>query len=161
MQEKICDIASEPVMARPMTSFVDVMGYLHSIRISTKDKARVGLRLLEETTGRYISEAFERVDHLAQLRDDWDGNGAFRISSYVLQNIREVLLISDDEDWQHWMISPDVNGTLILQSDLHVASLSIGEHEFSYLSRKDGIREGKSHLPFEAKSFLSIMRRIY
>lgn len=158
MQENLRDIAGEPIGSTPMTSFSDVMSYLHSIRISASDKARVGQRLIEETTGRYLSKAFERVDHLSLLRDDWDGNGALRISPYVLQNIRAVLLISADEDWQHWMISPDVNGTLVLQSDLYVASMSIGDHEFSYLYRKDGVREGKSHLPFSAESFLSIMR---
>ena len=124
------------------------------------DKARVGQRLVEETSSEFLAEAFERVDHLAQLRDGWDGNGALRICHLVLKNIRDVLLISDNEDWKHWMISPDVNGTLILQSDLHRASISIGEHEYSYLSRKDGNREGNSRIAFNAEAFLLTMRRI-
>ena len=78
MQENFKDIASEPTGSAPMTSFSDVMGYLHSIRISNSDKAGVGQRLIEETTGRYLSKAFERVDYLSLLRDDWDGNGALR-----------------------------------------------------------------------------------
>ncbi len=151
---------SEPAASYPTTSFSDVMSYLHSIRISTSDKAKVGRRLVEETSGKYLSEAFERVDHLSQLRDGWDGNDALRISYKVLQNIRAVLLLSDDADWQHWMISPDVNGTLMLQSDRHIASLSLGDTEYSYLSRKDGSREGRSHISFDAESFLNIMRKI-
>lgn len=160
MQEQFHDKAEEPIVASPMTSFMDVMGYLHSIRLTPTDKKRVGKRLLEETSSEFQAEAFERVDHLAQLRDGWDGNGALRVCYLVLRNIRDVLLISNNEDWRHWMISPDVNGTLILQSDLHKASISVGEHEYSYISRKDGHRDGKSRITFNAEAMLSTMRRI-
>ena len=78
------DMASEPVMARPMTSYNDVMGYLHSIRISEEVKRSVAQRLMVEVTGKNLSKAFARLDHLSQLQDDWDGYGAEKISYQVV-----------------------------------------------------------------------------
>ena len=74
------DMASEPMIVRPMTSYSDVMGYLHSIRISEEVKRSVAQRLMEEVTGKNLSKAFARLDHLSELKDDWDGYGAEKIS---------------------------------------------------------------------------------
>ena len=103
------DMAAEPVMARSMISYADVMGYLHSIRITPEVKESVGRRLVVEVTEPNLAKAFARLDHLSQLKPDWDGHGAEKVSYYVLRNIRDVLLISDNCDWRDWMISPDAN----------------------------------------------------
>ena len=154
------DMVSEPVMARPMTSYSDVMGYLHRIRISPEVKESVGRRLVVETTEPNLAKAFARLDHLSELKNDWDGYGAEKISYYVLENLREVLLISDNEDWQYWMISPAPNGTLTLQSKQNMSAISIGDKEFSFYSSTDKGEEGDSHQPFKPSSVLNIMRRI-
>ncbi len=154
------DMASEPMIVRPMTSYSDVMGYLHSIRISEEVKRSVAQRLMEEVTGKNLSKAFARLDHLSELKDDWDGYGAEKISYYVLENLREVLLISDNADWEEWMISPAPNGTVSLQSRRNMSAISIGDKEFSYYSCTDKGEEGDSHLPFKPSAVLNIMRRI-
>ena len=153
-------MASEPVMARPMTSYADVMAYLHSIRISQKVKESVGRRLVTEATEPHLAEAFARLDHLSQLEDDWDGYGGRKVSYQVLQNLRNVLLISDDEDWKYWMISPDPNGCLGLQSKRHTASISIGDKEYSYYSEKGAKEDWADNVKFTPSSFLQVMRRI-
>lgn len=143
-------------------SYADVMMMLYTMPITKDVKRHIGLRLVKETNkGSYLAEAFDRLSHLSTLEDGWAGDGSYAISRDVLRNVKSVLLVSEEEDWQHWMISPDVNGTLLLQSDTHIASISIGEKEFSYLSKKDGCRNGKSHIPFDAESMLNIMRSIY
>jgi hypothetical protein len=154
------DMASEPVMARPMTSYNDVMGYLHSIRISEEVKRSVAQRLMVEVTGKNLSKAFARLDHLSQLQDDWDGYGAEKISYQVVSNLRQVLLISDDKDWENWMISPAPNGTLGLQSKLNAASISMGDEEYSYYSCRDGREDWGDFVPFSPSGFLEVMRRI-
>ena len=154
------DMASESVLANPMTSFADVMTYLHNIRITPEVKESVGRRLLVEATAPYLSKAFARLDHLSELEKDWDGNGAEKISYYVLENLRNVLLISDNDDWKYWMISPAPNGTLSLQSKKHMSAISVGDKEFSYYSSSDKGEEGDSHVLFRPSEFLSIMRRI-
>ena len=111
-----------------------------------------------ETDG--VNRVFACIDHLAGLKNDWDGFGASRILPAVITNIRSVVLASKDADWRNWTISPNVNGTLFLQSTKHVSSLSLGEKEYSLFSNKDGLREGESHLPFSVGEFLSAMRSL-
>lgn len=150
----------EPALARPMTSYADVMGYLHSIRITPEVKESVGRRLVLEATEPCLANAFARLDHLSQLKENWDGYGAEKISYNVLENLRSVLLISDNDDWKAWVISPAPNGTLALQSKLHTASISVGDKEFSYYSMSNGGEDWEDCVMFTPSSFLNVMRRI-
>ena len=153
-------IASEPVAAYRTNSYAEVMTYLHSIRITPEVKESVARRLLVEVTEPYLAKSFARLDELSQLKADWDGRGAKKPSYLVIQNLRDVLLISDNADWEYWMISPDTNGALGLQSKRGVASISVGDREFSYYSETKNGEEGKSHVMFTPERLLSIMRKI-
>ena len=153
-------MVSEPVVACPVTSYADVMGYLHRIRIPKDVKESVGRRLIIEATEPFLAKAFARVDHLSLLKNDWDGHGARKVSYDVLDNLRQVLLISDNSDWEYWTISPAPNGSLALQSKRHVASISVGDKEFSYYCFSNNAEEGENHLEFTPSSFLGLMRRI-
>ena len=134
MKDNTAIMAQEPVMAHPMTSYADVMAYLHSIRISREVKRSVAQRLMVEVTGENLSKAFARLDYLCQLQDGWDGHGGRKISFQAINNLRQVLLISDNKDWENWMIAPASNGTVGLQSKLSIASISMGDKEYSYYS---------------------------
>lgn len=160
MEDSEVMIAAEPALAYSTNSYADVMGYLHSIRITPEVKESVARRLLVEVTEPYLAKAFSRLDELSQLKTDWDGRGAKKISYYVLRNVKDVLLISDNADWEYWMISPDTNGALGLQSKSGKASISVGDKEFSYYCLTANGEEGKSHVAFSPESMLSIMRRI-
>ena len=160
MEDNRTTMVSEPVAAYPMTSYNDVMSYLPSIRIAPEVKASVGRRLLVEVTEPYLSKAFECIDHLSLLNDDWDGYGAKKISYYVLRNLRDVLLISDNDDWENWMISPAPDGTIGLQSKLHTSSISVGDREFSYYSAKGDLEDWGDNVTFTPYSFLEVMRKI-
>lgn len=160
MEDHSVTIADEPMAVRPMTSYNDVMGYLHRIHISPEVKRSVGQRLLIEVNGEYLSKAFARLDHLSQLQEGWDGEGGRKISYDVIENLRDVLLVSDNEDWKYWMLSPAPNGSLGLQSKRHVASMSVGDEEFSYYSCRDHAEDWGNHVKFTPVAFLEIMRRI-
>ncbi len=160
MEDNAALMAQEPVMTSPMTSYNDVMSYLHSIRISEEVKRSVAQRLMEEVTGKNLSKAFARLEHLILLKDDWDGYGGRKISYQVIDNLRQVLLISDDKDWENWMISPEPSGTLALQSKEHIASISVGDEEFSYYSCRGNQEDWADDVKFEPNTFLSVMRRI-
>ena len=159
MEDDVTTKVSEPAVASSMTSYNDVMSYLHSIRIAPEVKASVGRRLIVEVTEPYLSKAFERIDHLSLLKDDWDGYGAKKISNYVLRNLRDVLLISDNDDWENWMISPAPDGTLTLQSKCHTSSISVGDKEFSYYTTGD-MEDWGDNVTFTPYSFLEVMRKI-
>lgn len=155
------NVAAEPITTFGTTSsYNDVMTSIYRMRIPANLKERVGMRLVVESRGRYLSNAFDRVDHLSKLKDNWDGERASHILSEILDNIRDVLMFSNDSDWQKWSISPDINGTLILQSDDALSAISLGCNEFSYLSRHNGKRVAKSHVTFSVDSFLNIMRTL-
>jgi hypothetical protein len=83
-----------------------------------------------------------------------------KISLYVLRNLRDVLLISDNEDWENWMISPAPDGTLALQSKCHTSSISVGDKEFSYYSAKGDMEDWADDVIFTPNSFLEVMRKI-
>ena len=154
------DIVSEPVMATPLTSYADVMAYLHGINISREDKVYVGRQLLYEAKNENHARALRRLDHLATLCYDWDGYGAVPVSRKILDNLREVIAASRDADWSYWMISPESNGALCLQSMQRMSSISIGTDEFSYYSFSDGKEKGEDHIPFSPKRLLGIKRKI-
>ena len=154
------DMVNEPVTTRPLTSYADVMAYLHGINISREDKVSVGRQLLYEAKNENHAKALRRLDHLATLGDDWDGYGAAPVSPKVINNLKEVIFASRDADWSNWQISPESNGALCLQSMLQMSSISIGTDEFSYYSCSGGKEIGGDHLPFSPKRFLGIMRKI-
>lgn len=152
--------AAEPAVAFGTVGYDDVMSYIYRMGIPSSIKERVGQRLMTESKGKYLSETFDRINHLSKLRDNWDGDGASHILQEVLDNIRNVLMVSNDGDWRIWTVSPDVNGTLILQSEDALCAISLGCDEYSYLSRRSGKRVGQSHIKFSADSFLNVMRTL-
>lgn len=160
MKDNNMKIASEPMVAHPLTSYNDVMSYLHSIHITHEDKVRVARRLTAEVTGQYLSKAFDRLDHLAQLKEGWNGEDARKVSYDAIHNLRDVLLISDNEDWEFWMISPALNGSLTLQSKRHPASISVGDKAFSFYSETENGEDWDDNVSFTPSEFLETMRRI-
>lgn len=152
--------ASEPAVAYGSNSYADVMFFLHTMRISPDVKERVGRRLVLEVTSKNLAKAYARLDHLATLEKDWDGEGALPISRKVLNNVKSVLLISDDEDWKDWMIGPDSNATLGLQSKATDACISIGSEEFSYYAEINGKEYHGNHVLFTPSAFLETMREL-
>ena len=160
MEDKDVVTVEEPVAAHGTNSYSDVMMMIYSMPITPEVKEHVAHRLVLEVTGENLPCVIARIAHLAKLKNDWDGCGASRILPNVVSNIRAVVLSSKDADWSDWTISPNVNGTLFLQSTKYVSSLSLGEKEFSFFTMKGGQREGKSHIPFSAGSFLAAMRKL-
>lgn len=91
-------MATEPSVSRPMTSYADVMAYLHGINISLEDKASVGRQLLFEAKNASLANALNRLDHLSTLCLDWDGYGGLPVSPKVIENLRSALSVSRDAD---------------------------------------------------------------
>jgi hypothetical protein len=150
----------EPTAAYGINSYADVMYFLHTMRISPEVKEQVGHRLVLEVTAKNLAKAYARLDHLAELEEDWDGEGALPISRQVLNNIKSVLLISGDEDWKEWMIGPEPNATLGLQSKATDACISIGAEEYSYYGEIKGKEYHGNHVAFTPSAFLETMREI-
>ena len=74
MADSTQHIASEPALAFSTNTYADVMTLLHSMPMDPQVKERVGRCLVLEVTGRYLSKAFSRLDHLAEFilcREGW------------------------------------------------------------------------------------------
>ena len=139
---------------------MDVMNYIHSMPISANVKRKVAHRLNQELTEPALAAAYEKIEELGYLRDGWAGEGSFAISPQVICNLKRVLLISENADWEEWQFAPDVNATVGLQSKTHRALISLGENEFSYYSVIAGETVSGNHLPFSPESILETMHRI-
>ena len=160
MEENNSNIVSEPVAVGLTNSYVDVMTMLHTMPITRKVKQQVAIRLVKELSEPSLSNAFDRLDELSHLQDGWAGEGSYAISRQVINNLKSVLLISEDEDWRGWMIGPDVNATIGLQSKSSDGSISVGTGEFSYYAEIDGQEIHASHVPFTPEALLAVMRKI-
>ncbi len=147
---------ANPVANFPFATYADVMYYLHTIRITPEDKQKVVHRLSEEISGKNLSRIYSRLDYLSTLKDDWDGEGALPVSKRVIDNLKSVLLISLDADWQDWLVGADANAALGLQSDKTNACISLGAKEFSYYARINGKRLGESHINFNSEKYIPI-----
>lgn len=152
--------AAEPTVAYGANSYASVMCLLHNLSITPEVKEQVGRRLMLEVTSKYLSKAFDRLDHLSQLGKNWDGEGALPISCKVINNVKSVLAISEDDDWRNWMIGPDTNATLGLQSKVTDACISIGADEYSYYADINGREYNGSNVKFTPSALLHLMREI-
>ena len=151
---------AKTIANRPFATFADVMYYIHTIRITPEDKQKVARRLTEEISGKNLSRIYSRLDYLSTLQEDWDGEGALPISIKVMDNLKSVLLISFDNDWQNWLVGADSNATLGLQSKKTKACISLGAKEYSYYAIINGKEIHGNHVEFSTDSFLDIMREI-
>lgn len=153
-------VTQEPAAEYGANSYLDVMTFLHTMKLSPETKEKVGRRLVLEVTAKNLSKAFSRLDYLATLQAGWDGEGALPISRKVLNNAKSVLLISDDKDWAVWMIGPDTNATIGLQSKKTGACISLGSEDYSYYVDMNGKELHRSHVKFTPQDFLNTIREI-
>lgn len=123
---------------------------------------QIGTLVMETAEGHTENhaKALRRLDHLATLGINWDGYGASPVSPKVVANLKEVIAVSRDADWSCWLISPESNGALCLQSIHQMSSISVGTDEFSYYSCSGGKESGEDNIPFSPKRFLGVMRKI-
>ena len=110
--------------------------------------------------GENLSRVFARLRALFSLPFNWDGEGALPISPRVLRNLYKVLRISNDTDWQNWLIGPDTNGTVGLQSRVTDACFSIGSEDFSYYAEISSNEYHASHVDYSPTELLEMMRKI-
>ena len=87
----MCMMVKEPMAAYGTHSYADVMRLLHTMRITPEVKEQVGHRLVLEVRAKHLAKAYSRLEQLASLREDWDGEGAKPISHKVLNNMKRTL----------------------------------------------------------------------
>ena len=97
-----------------------------------------------------------RLNELACLKANWDDEGALPIEPKTIRNVKQLIERSDDSDLEKWVIFPDINGTILLESKSGNATISVGNRDFSYSSKK----QKGSHKRLTIASLLNVMRQI-
>lgn len=99
------------------------------------------------------TEQLDRVQELATLKKNWDGEGALPISKAVIKNAKSIITKSNDNVLSMWTFFPEVNGTILLQKNDNSACISIGKKSFTAINGD----EVKAQQPFSAKEVVSII----
>ena len=103
---------------------------------------------------------WNRTAELAALAKGWDGASAMPIEKKTVQNMQRLIKAGVSEDFSGWVLFPDDNGTLLMQSKDGMASISIGNSSYSFVYTKDGKVNAGENIRFSAIKVLKTLRDI-
>ncbi len=103
---------------------------------------------------------WNRTAELAALTAGWDGAQALPMEKKVLQNMQRLIKAGKSTDFQQWVLFPDDNGTILMQSKDGKASISIGNNSYSFVCTKDGKADAGQNVKFSAASALKTLRAL-
>lgn len=90
------------------------------------------------------------------LKKGWDGYDALPINKEIIKLIRELLELSPASYLSDWTLSPNLNATVLLETD--IAVISIGKENMSYaIEGKSGF-VGREDIPVSVENILSVIR---
>ncbi len=70
--------------------------------------------------------------------ENWDGYGAVPLERQAYENVKRIIESLSGSELKYWNLFPSPNGTLLLSAkNGDVASLSIGNNDFSYAALND------------------------
>ena len=101
---------------------------------------------------------WKRTLELAELTAGWDGSHALPMEKKALQNIQRLIKAGESADFQQWVLFPDDNGTILMQSKDGKASISIGNNSYSFVCTKNGKVNAGQNVRFSAASALKTLR---
>jgi hypothetical protein len=103
---------------------------------------------------------WNRTTELASLAKGWDGASAMPIEKKAVQNMQRLIKAGVSKDFSGWVLFPDDNGTLLMQSKDGMASISIGNSSYSFVYTKDGKVNAGENIRFSAIKVLKTLRDI-
>ena len=134
-----------------------ILGML--LPLSHDNKKWLADRLYEDIHADSKTEQMKaRLVELAGLSQGWDGNNALPISVSACNNMQSVLLSCQDNDIEHWVLFPDINGNLYLdlKSDDVDAGIILSDKSFSYFTDD----KYEKDIPFSTDIFMQVLRSI-
>ena len=150
-------VAAEPVSGYGVrSSFEDVMNYLHGIRITSEEKRSIGERLLKEAQR---EEAIVRMNEQYRLMKDmetfaayennWDEEGGFPLTEQVKRNFDILLPNLSNKCLKNIQISPESNGTILIECTNQEAGVNLADTEYSYYIIRGNHVVGENNVPFD------------
>lgn len=144
---------------RVVPSFDGVMDFLHSIKIPFATKKTVCRQLQREVDDEHLRYMRKRLQESAQLEKGWDGYGdAIPINPAVIDKIHLFLEVCKPSDLSEWTLSPNVNGTMLLELD--DAAISIASKEFSYYAENGDKYIDSEGIETSVSNLISVVKKI-
>ena len=103
---------------------------------------------------------WDRTVELSSLKPGWDGADAMPMQKRTVQNVQRLIKAGVSSDFKEWVLFPDDNGTMLLQSKDGTASISIGNSSYSFVSTKGGQIKAEERVRFSPMAVLNTMRTI-
>ena len=103
---------------------------------------------------------WKRTLELAELTAGWDGAQALPMEKKALQNMQRLIKAGESTDFRQWVLFPDDNGTILMQSKDGKASISIGNNSYSFVCTKEGKFNAGQDVKFSTASALKTLRAI-
>ncbi len=92
--------------------------------------------------------------------DGWDGENACPLSEKVVANFSNVLEVIDKRLLQGITIYPETNGTLLIDSTIREAGISLGDKQFSYYEIIDDKVTGENGIPFTVSALTNAIKHL-
>ena len=103
---------------------------------------------------------WKRTEELATLPAGWDGAKAMPMQKKAVQNVKRLIKAGFSSDFKDWVLFPDDNGTLLMQSKDGNACISIGNNSYSFVCMKEGTVKAGESMKFTPTSVLKTIRTI-
>lgn len=103
---------------------------------------------------------WNRTAELSSLKPGWDGADAMPMQKRTVQNVQRLIKAGISSDFREWVLFPDDNGTMLLQSRDGATSISIGNNSYSFVSTKGGQIKSEEGVRFSPTAVLNTMRSI-
>ena len=114
----------------------------------------------DETVQVAYFELLKKLNTYKNYTAGWDGENAVPLSKKVIQNFNLVLEHIDRRSLVGLTIYPEINGSLLVDSQKREAGISLGETHFSYYEIENGVVSGEDKIPFSVDEFSRIVTQI-
>lgn len=103
----------------------------------------------------------ERLDKLRDNLDlEWDGYAGLPMEREAYVNTRSAIWAIPGKALLHWNLFPCPNGTFLLAEKRNLASVNIGNNDFSYAAYLNEKNQIKGVKPYTDDDFISVIHQI-
>lgn len=105
----------------------------------------------------------KRLEELALLSDGWDGDGSLRINEDVIDFVRRIIQLANEQDLENWVLFPDARGYLYLDftQGNNIAGMTIAAHKIVAFVKKDGRLSKYSYDKLSEEKVVKILEKAH
>ena len=111
-----------------------------------------------------LSVKADMIDKLnwlrGELEEGWDGGNGVPMEEKTYDNMRRGILSLCGKDLSGWNLFPCQNGTILLTAKNHVASINVGNEDFSYAAYLDEENQVTGLSSYRDEKFVAVVKYI-